>query len=156
MDFQSALDVKVNDIVPPPPLPEGNYRWKVLREPKFSKSGDGEWNICEFSVVPVEALGDVDQDQLEKFGDLRAGINRVSFMASTDPEKKADFERALDNIKKFVTRALQLEPEEGQSLGELLSQTPNCEFIAQAVHRPDKKEESSILYVDVKNWAAAD
>lgn len=152
VNFADALDVDVNDVERPPNLPQGTYIWAVAKVPEISTTKSGEWDVVEFQIKPVSAESDVDPDELEAFGSLASGVNRISFMAPTDPSKEADRKKTLYRIKKFLVDVLRVEGGEGATLKQLMAGCVNHQFLAQAVWRPDGDE----TYVDVKNYSALD
>lgn len=152
VDFASALNTRASDIEKPPILPQGTYIWSVNKIPTFDKSKSGEWEICEFQVVPVQPESDVDEDDLAAFGDLRGGINRISFMFPTDPAKEPDFKKSLFRLKNFLTKTLKVDVEDDATVKEMLDASVNCQFLANATWRQVEDD----TYVDVKNYAPLD
>lgn len=152
MDFANALDTKVDSIERPPNLPQGTYIWAVTKLPVQSTSKSGEWDIVEFSARVVSAEADVDEDDLEEFGDVTSAFNRVSFMFTKDASKQADFDKTLYRLKKFCMDTLMVDVEEGATLKEMLDASLNCQFLGSAVWRPVDDE----TYVDLKNYAPLD
>ena len=152
IDFAAALDQPANSIEKPPALPQGNYVWSVTKIPTQSQTSSGEWNIVEFTIVPVEATDDVDPEELEAFGSLRSGINRLPFMFPTDPSKEADVKKGLYRLKQFMLKTLKVDLPEDESLRAFMDASVNCQFIGQAVWRMVEGE----TYVDVKNTVALD
>lgn len=155
MDFLSALDTKAEEIEKPANLPQGTYTWMVSKVPSTSVSGNGEWNIVEFPIRVVAADTDVDEDELEVFGPVDGVMNRISFMAPTDPDKKNEVERALWNIRQFLERTLKVDAEDGATLKEMMDAALNCQFLGQAVHEP-RKNDPETIDVRVKNYAPLD
>ena len=156
VDFNSLLSTKASDIEKPPVLPQGTYVWKVTKNYKEG-SIKQDWKTIDFPIVPVsphDASDDVDTDALAEFGNLNAGINSIRFMFPTDPAQKADVERTLYNLKKFLTDVVRVDADADASLKELLAKSIGCEFRAQAVHRYDAERDAT--FVDVKNWMPAE
>ncbi len=62
-DFESLLNKKVEDTVPPPIFPTGTYRLRAVgMKAKPSKGDANEYISCVY--VPVEPLDDVDADRI--------------------------------------------------------------------------------------------
>ncbi len=153
MNFLDALNTKASDVEAPAVLPVGTYVWKVSKVHKESTTSNGEWAIVEIPIQPVmpfEDADDVDAEELREFGDLKAGVNSIRFMAPTDATKENDQKRALNNLKKFLLNTLRLEGDDNSTIKELLGRMPGAEFVAQATHRPDAERDT--VFVDVKNW----
>lgn len=145
MNLMDALNTRSGDVEKPPVLPMGTYTWSISGPHTQTTSRSGEWDIIEFPVVAVAAEDDVDPEALEAFGSLRSARNRVSFMFGTAPEKKADNDRTIYRLKKFLLDILQVEGDENTTLRELLAAAPNHQFRAQAKWRQDGEE----TYVDL-------
>lgn len=152
VNFADALDTRVEDVKKPPVLPQGTYIWSVSKVPSISQTNSGEWDIVEFQIRAVSAEGDVDPDELEAFGSLNSALNRVSFMSPTAADKKADRERTLYRLKKFLTETLRVDTSDNPSLKEMLAASVNHQFLGQAVWRQVEDD----TYVDVKNFAPLD
>ena len=152
MDFASALDTRVEDVKEPVKLPIGTYIWSVVKVPTNTRTKSNEWDIVEFQVRPISAEADVDSDALEAFGNLSRGQNRVSFMFPTAADGDADRESTLSNLTKFLTKTLRVDHDETTTVKEMMAQSVNHQFLAQASWRQVEDK----LYVDVKNWAALD
>ena len=157
MDFSALLNTAAGEIEKPPVLPQGTYVWKVAKSHKEGDMKQGTWKTVELPVVPVapDSLAeDVDVDALADFGSLNAAGNTIRFMFPTAPDQKADVDRALFNLKKFLVDVLRVDAEEGATIKELLAKSIGCEFRAQAVHRYDAERDAT--FVDVKNWMPAE
>jgi len=155
MDFSQALDVKVDDIETPPLLPQGTYIWKITKLPVSETSSSGEWSWVSFNCVAIAAEEDVDTDELDAYGSLSGAFGQVRFMAPTDPEQTTEFNRALDQIKKFCLNTLRVEVDGDANLSELLNGAVGCEFYARAVHEI-RKNDPDITDLRVKGWAPLD
>lgn len=152
MDFASALNTKVSDVEKPPVLPQGTYIWSVNKIPTLSRTNSGEWDIVEFQIVPVSAESDVDEDDLASFGNLKSGMNRLSFMFPTDPTKESDAKRSLYRLRTFLLKTLRVEADDDATIKEMLDASVNHQFLASATWRIDGED----TYVDVKNPAPID
>lgn len=148
MNIMDALNAPLEAAQKPPVLPMGTYVWSVSGPFTERQTNNGDWNIIEFPVVAVEADEDVDPEQLEAFGSLRAARNRITFMFPTDPEKDADAKRTLYSLRRFLEETLRVEASPDQTFRETLSNAVNHQFRAQAVWRPVEND----TYVDLKNW----
>lgn len=151
-NFDEALDVKAGDVEKPPVQPQGNYIWAVSKMPTQTTSKNGEWAIIEFPVKAVEAMDDVDPDDLEAFGDVSSAMNRVTFMAPTDPTKTIEVEKMIYRLKRFLLETLRVDGDEDTTMRELIANSVNCQFIATASWRMVEED----TYVDVKNMAPLD
>lgn len=155
MDFNAALDVNTDEIPSPKLAPQGTYTFFVSKAPSVSTSKNGEWTIVEFPIRGLAALDDVDEDALAEYGEPGNIVNRLSFMAPTDPEKENDQLKALDRIRKFLHRTLRIEEVPGKTLRQYFDEAANCQFIAQLIHDPSKDNPEEI-YERVQNPVAVD
>ena len=123
MNFNDVLSKRTNEIERPPILPPGTYVAKVAKPPETdTKSSDkGNWDILDFTLLPVAATEDVDTEALAAFGPLGpASAQRFSFMFNKDDELA--FNRTLFNLKRFLLDHLQLSGDDNSSIKELLDQ----------------------------------
>src|SRR5688572_19943486 len=63
--FQELLSKNSAEVKPPKPLPPGSYLCIVSGQPEFAKIGAQQTDCINFPLQPVQALEDVDQDQLQ-------------------------------------------------------------------------------------------
>jgi hypothetical protein len=101
VNFNSILDKKAEDIVRPPNIPVGTYRFAVKKPPNITNSNDGKWEIVDFPLQLIEAIDGVDDDDLKAYGGL--GPNSVvnkKFMFNTEDD--AAFKRTEYDLKRFL------------------------------------------------------
>ena len=149
--FADALDRNMEDIKRPPPLPIGNYRFRVTKMPEPPREIEGKpYEILSIPVAVVEALDDVDPDELREFGAVANTGTRLDFIFNTDPEEAAKFEGTLNRLKEFIERCGV--SAEG-SLKEALSHIVNAQFIGEIGHRPDPNDDS-VIYHEIRRTSA--
>lgn len=138
VNFADALDTSASEVEAPPLLPVGTYIWEVHKDYEVRAAGE-DWEAIEWLVRCVSAEEDVDEDEIEAFGDPAGELARVSFMSPTAAGKEGDRGRqqTLNMIKNFITNALQVD-EDGMSMGELMAAAKGNQFLAQATHEQDK------------------
>ncbi len=147
MNFMDALDTKTSDLPKPKNIPQGTYNWAVIKHDISEiKSAKGHWDAVNFSVRPVEAHGDVDQNELDAYGPLSAGLGRVSFMITREGGNEALVTQ--ERLVKFLKDTLMIDGAADMTLKELLAASTNMQFMAQCLHRMDGDN----VYVDVKNY----
>ena len=155
MNFLDALNVRVGDIEKPLPLPNGTYVYVVTKAPKESTRGD--FNILDFPVVPKEPFADaddVDADELAAFGDLKSGVNRVSFLFPTDPDAENDFKKAMNNLKRFLLDTLRVDGDDDSTIKELMAKCVGAEFIGQSVQKYNADKDDT--FVNITNMMPRD
>lgn len=152
VDFSSLLDTKADEIEKPPVLPQGTFIWTVAKVPAQTTSNNGEWDIVEFQIKAVSAEPDVDEDELEEYGDVAGAQSRLAFMFPKDPDKKADVQRSMYRLKNFLQKTLNVDCDDDATVKEMLAASVNCQFLGNVVHRQVEDE----TYFDVKNTAPLD
>ena len=83
-NFGALLDKPASEIERPKPLPQGGYICTVKGLPKFDKSSKKQTEFVEFTLQPVEAMEDVDQEALASMGGLPT---RPSVLPTTSRKK---------------------------------------------------------------------
>lgn len=157
MDFSSALDTKASDIERPKDLPQGTYIWSVSKIPTSEATKSGEWFIFEFPLRVVSPEEDVDQDLLDEFGSVAGQMGRISFMLSSDDDRKADNDKTMFRLRNFMQRILRVDCDEDATIREMLDASVNCQFYAQCTWRQGTDASGeTVNYVDVKNPAPLD
>lgn len=133
VNFADALDQDVDSVEAAPVIPIGTYVWEVHKDFGTRKAGD-DWEVTFFPVKCVSPEEDVDEDELEAFGNPAGEIQRIEWMSPTAAGKEGDRGRqnTLNRIKKFLVDVLQLD--ESGTMRELMAQAKGCQFIAQVSH----------------------
>lgn len=149
MNFNDALNVKMDEIERPPLLPLGTYRWMVEKVPSFDTIADGRFDVVDFQLKCMGAEEDVDADDIKAYGDITNARMRHRFMFNKEDE--ANFKRTLFNLKRFIGEHLQVDVE-GVSLKEALSNTLNQSCLGTVGWRPDKND-PEIMYAEIKQTA---
>lgn len=137
VDFASIASKKVEEVERPPLPPVGTYRWRVIKIPAQTKSGDEKWEFVRFACKVVEPLDNVE------IGDYKGDPTNImltkTFMFDTEDE--ASFESTLYNMKQFCEKHLQcVEP--GMSIAEMLNNSVNAEFFGDVRWTQDKRDQS--------------
>jgi len=155
VNFLDSLNDRIEDIVRPPNLPVGTYRASVQRMPSHEESNDGKWKFINVQMKLLEAMDDVDQDELQKYGGLGPQATlRYRFMFGTEdsPESEASNGRTKFNLKRFLTEHLKVQ---GDTLNEALANALGQECLVTIRWRPDKND-PEIQYAEVGRTAPLD
>lgn len=155
MKFTDALDRKAEEINRPPVLPKGHYTFQITKEPEIedfesTKTGD-TFDRVTFAMAAVEASDDVDEDELNAFGNVQGQQLRKTFLFNTTDGKDADFDRSMFNLKRFLCEHGGLD--EGMTLEELLASCPGVQMLGEVNHRPDPND-PEIIYAEIGRTAA--
>lgn len=135
LNFNDIAKKRFEDIKKPPLPPIGTYRWQITKAPAVETTKDGNWDIVSFPCQAVEAQGNVDTDDLQKFGKID-GI-RLNKRFMFDKQDQTAFERTEYDLKRFLGDHVKCYTE-GQSLGEGLAAAVNQQFQGDITHTPDK------------------
>lgn len=124
-NFGSILDKAPSDIKPPVALPVGSYLTTVIGLPRFDKSTKKGTEFVEYTLKFVQALDDVDADELKA---IEGGI--------TDKTIKNTYyltDAALWRLKEFLEHC-GLDVEAAESLRELIEQPQGQQVIIHLKH----------------------
>ena len=91
-NFSDLLDKPLDEVERPKPLPQGSYLCVVKGLPRQDKSRQKQTPFLEFLLQPVQALEDVDQDELEEMGGLENKTIKATYYITED---------AMWRLKKF-------------------------------------------------------
>jgi len=147
MNFNDALNVKMEEIERPPLIPVGTYRAVVSKVPSTDTIAKGAYDVLDFILKLVEAQDDVDQDELKAYGPLTNAAVRHRFLFDT--EDKSKFDRTLYNLKRFLEEHLKVE---GGSLKECINNARNQQCLVAVKWRPDK-DDPEVQYNEVGRTA---
>lgn len=137
VDFASIASKKVEEVDRPPLPPVGTYRFRVMKIPATSKSGDEQWEFLRFNCKVVEPLDNVEIGDYP--GDPANIMLSKSFVFNSADE--AAFEQTLFQVRQFCEKHLQcVEP--GMSIAEMLNNSVNAEFLGDVRWQQDKRDQS--------------
>lgn len=137
VDFASIASKKVEEVERPPLPPVGTYRFRVMKIPTQTKSGDEKWEFVRFFCKAVEATDNVETDDYP--GDITNIVLSKTFMFDTEDE--ASFESSLFNMRQFCERHLQcVEPD--MTIAQMLNNSVNAEFLGDVRWTQDKRDQS--------------
>ena len=137
VDFASIASKKVEDVERPPLPPVGTYRFRVMKIPTQTKSGDEKWEFVRFPCKVIEAMDNVEVGDYP--GDIANIMLSKTYMFDTEDE--ASFESSLFNLRQFCEKHLRcVEP--GMSIAEMLNASVNQEFLGDVKWSQDKRDQS--------------
>ena len=143
--FGSILDKPATDVERPKPLPTGTYHCVVDGQPRMDKTTKKGTEFVEFSLKPMSALDDVNQDELN--ASLTSGDGSVKPLS--DKRIRATFyltEDSLYRLKDFLVRDLQIEQGK-KKIGQLISEAQNRQVLAAIKHVPS--EDGTSIYANL-------
>lgn len=130
--FESILDKPASEIERPKPLPQGTYVCTVKGLPRFDKSSKKQTPFVEFTLQPIEAGEDVDEDNLKAMGGFKNKTIRATYYETED---------AIWRLKKFIEDC-GVEIEDGASLRQLIEECPGKQVTAYVKHQASEDGQS--------------
>lgn len=118
-NFGKLLDVAPTEVERPKPIPAGTYLCTVKGLPKFDKSSKKGTEYVEFTLVPVSAGDDVDEDELKEFGGLKDKTIKDTYYIT---------ENSVWRLKKFLEDCGLDVDNKKTTLRELIDETPNAQL----------------------------
>jgi hypothetical protein len=141
--FEDALSVKADTIEKPPLPPTGTYTFNITKVPEHKTSDDEAWDFVNIPVQAISAGPDVDEDELERFGGVKALFLRVSFIFNREDD--ANFDRTLYNLKRFILEHAKVEVAEDASMKEMLASCVHHQFMGSVRYRANKKNPEELF-----------
>lgn len=89
-NFTSILDEAPTEINRPKPLPAGTYECVVQGQPRYDKSSKKQTDFVEFTLRPVAAGDDVDEDELNEAGGIDGKTIRATYYLTEDAVYRLD------------------------------------------------------------------
>lgn len=142
-NFGSILDRQSSEVEKPKPLPSGTYICVVQGLPKFDKSSKKQTEFVEFTLKPLQAQDDVDEEALAEMGGIANQTIRATYYLT---------ENSLWRLKKFLVD-LQIE-EEDKSLRQMINDAPGRQVAAWIKHEASDDGES--VFAKLGNTAAVE
>lgn len=122
-NFGALLDTPASEITAPPVFPAGTWHWRVIGQPRQDVSSKKQTPFVEFTLKPMAAMEDVDQEALNEFG---------SFAEKTLPATFYITEKSTFVLKEFLTHCGI--SDEGVSLRQMIDEAMNCEVLGSIRH----------------------
>lgn len=85
-NFTSILDKPSEDAERPKPMPAGTYQCVIKGMPEFGKSDKKQTDYARFTLQPLQADEDVDQEELDAAGGLATRTVPVTFYITENSE----------------------------------------------------------------------
>lgn len=132
-NFDSVLDVNMDDVKAPVPLPVGDYVFLIEGQPEitdFTSDKDGSsGKKAEFKVRPIKAMDTVDPEALEAYGWPTQRTQTVTFWFTSDPNSHYRFKEFCEKLG-LNTAGVKTQP--------LMAQLPGKAFGCSVTKRPSK------------------
>lgn len=148
-NFGSILDKPSTDVEKPKPLPAGSYICVVKGLPKQDKSSKKGTEYVEFTLTPLQAGEDVDEEALTNWASKADGSTR----SLSDTSLRCTFyltEDSIYRLKGFLVDDLEIE-EEDKSLRQMIDETPGRQVLAHVKHTAS--EDGTTVYANVAKTA---
>jgi len=142
-NFEDILNRSIDDIKPPPMLPEGTYLCVVQGLPEQIESSRKKTPGLRFKLQVVQPLEDVDPAELLAFeGGVAGKIIHLDQWVTED---------SLFMLKQFVEHCGALE--EGTSMSACIDNVPNSSVLAFIKH--ETSEETKRTFAKIQRTAPA-
>jgi hypothetical protein len=89
-NFSSILDESPTEVAAPVPLPQGTYLCVVQGSPVYDKSTKKGTPYVEFSLRPIAADEDIDENDLDESGGFENKLLRATFYLTEDAIYRLD------------------------------------------------------------------
>ncbi len=143
-NFASILDESPTEIDRPKPLPPGTYLCRVLSPWTEGKSSKKGTPFVQFTLKPISAEDDVDEDDLQEMGGLDNKTLRLTFYLTEDAKFRLDefHEHCGIDIHKEISRRMRND------------EVINAEVRALVKHRPS--DDGQTVYAEISRTLKAD
>jgi hypothetical protein len=146
MDFAAYAAVAVAEIPEKQLLPMGSYIFTVTRQPEQKLTATGSYTMLIFSCKVVDAIDDFERpEELAEFEGGVAGESKLFRLlypeTQNDDEDAAGLKKRQDAAVRRISRFLSVDLAcEGETMGEMLANSPNCRFVGEIKHKPDSRD----------------
>lgn len=147
LNFADAASKKVAEIERPPLPPVGTYRWSITKLPIQTTSNDEKWDILTVPCRAMEAMDDVEQDDIP--GEVTNITNQIKFMFNKEDE--TEFDKSLYRVRTFFERHVKC-ADEDDTVGQMLNKSVNQQFLGTIAWQQDKND-PEIFYANIARTA---
>jgi hypothetical protein len=142
--FEEISQMNIDDIEDNVLVPKGTYLVLVNGMPEQGTSSQKQTPFWRFKFRPVEALQDVDRDQLAECGGLQAiEIDHSFYMV----------DKALPMFRNFLKDAIGLS---NMSVTQAVAESTGKQCKIHVSHRPTKRNDGTVgLRAEIDSFAAA-
>lgn len=143
-NYASILDESPTEIERPKPLPVGTYLCVVQGQPRYDKSSKKQTDFVEFTLRPIAAEEDVDEEALAEMGGFDNKTIRATYYLTEDAVYR------LDEFHQHCG----IDPEDGESRRNRNEAIVNAQVRAVVKHR--NSQDSSTVFAELARTATAD
>lgn len=134
-NFQDILDQPMSEIKAPPPLPPGSYVAAVSGQPNFSKVGNDQTDVVDFTMTILQPGPDVDVSSYD--GEIAGKNIRNRFFIT---------EAALFRLTRFLQEHLGLDP--SLSTKQAIAQAAGRQCMIYVTHGTSKDGSQVFANID--------
>ena len=143
-NFGSILDAAPSEVERPKPLPAGSYTCVIKGLPRYDKSSKKGTPFVEFTLQPIEAGEDVDEDDLKAMGGFTNKTIRATYYLTEDAAYR------LDEFHEHCG----IELDDTTSRRERNEQTPGKQVLAYVKHTASN--DGASIYAELAKTAAVE
>lgn len=127
IDFSKILQKQASAIEKPKPLPVGHYVVNNPQLPKFQGIGKNDTPAATFNLVIISPLDDVDQADLQAYGEYKGKSLRTNMFLTENSEFRT---------KEELLNVFGLEDDGTKTLGQLFNETIGRQCVVEIEHIP--------------------
>lgn len=136
-NFASILDESPTEVNVPPPMPQGTYTCVIQGAPRYDKSAKKGTDFVEFTLRPISAGEDVDDEDLANAGGLEGKTLRATYYLTED---------AIYRLDEFHEHC-GIDLTDGKSRRSRNDEVVNAEVGVFVKHRPS--QDGSRIYAEI-------
>jgi hypothetical protein len=141
--FEEISNMNIDDIEDNVLTPKGSYIVLVKGQPEQGTSSQKQTPFWRYKFTPVEALPDVDRDQLGECGGLNAIEMEHSFYM---------VDKALPMFRNFLKDALGMS---GMTVAQAVAESTGKQCKVHVTHRPTQRRDGTVgLRAEIDSFAA--
>lgn len=152
-NFGNILNKPASQIERPKAIPIGNYIWLVQGLPRQDVSARKQTPFYEYTVKPLQATEDVDQEALDEALSRKDGTKK----ALGDFTQRLTFyitENSAYRLPEFLKHCGLDVTDDEVTVEQLAQQAGGCQFLGTIGHTPSEDGEN--VYANIVRTAAVD
>lgn len=150
-NFGSVLDRPSQAIERPRPLPAGHYIMVVKGQPKFDKSTQKKTEYAEYTMVPMQAMEDVDAEALADALTNKATGEKKALQDKTMRNTYYLTDDAIWRLKEFLDHC-GVDDGDGITLRQRVNAATGCQVLVTVRNRPS--EDGQNMFAEIAGTAA--
>lgn len=151
-DPTALLSAPIDNFKAPPPAPIGTFLGMITKREFENARNEKKTPLVKFTIVPQEAMPDVDEEQLRTWQEALAESDKQMSAVEFKLEMWLTPE-ALYRLKELGRDHVKVTEEEAQTTGELIEAMVGRQVVFTLVQAPNKKNPER-PYINIGSTAA--